>query len=133
LAETITKLRQQPGRFKLSLSQSSFLTWVKLYKQVANWTNTGVSYYLKGELIGLVLDLAIRDRTRGRRSLDDVMRVLYERYPEDGPGIPEPHAGGRDGWREALEQVTGLSWRAFWRDYVDGTGEIDFERFVRKV
>lgn len=133
LAETITKLRQQPGRFKLSLDQSSFLTWVKLYKQDENWINTGVSYYLKGELIGLVLDLAIRDRTRGRKSLDDVMRALYEMYPATGPGIPEPHHGGRDGWREAIEQVTGLSWRSFWRKYIEGTDEVDFERFLRTV
>lgn len=133
LAETITKLRQQPGRFKLSLAQSSFLAWVKLYKQDANWINTGVSYYLKGELVGLVLDLAIRDRTSGRRSLDDVLRALYQRYPASGPGIPELHAHGTDGWRCALEDVTGLSWRAFWSKYIDGTDEVDFEAFLRKV
>lgn len=133
LAETITKLRQQPGRFKLSLAQSSFLTWVKLYKQDANWMNTGVSYYLKGELVGLVLDLAIRDRTDGRKGLDDVMRALFEKYPLDGPGIPEKHAGGTDGWREALEEVTGLSWKDFWAKYIEGTDEVDFERFLRTV
>ena len=133
IAETITKLRQQPGRFKLSLSQSSFLTWVKLYKQDANWVNTGVSYYLKGELVALCLDLAIRDRTSGRKSLDDVMRTLYERYPVDGEGIPEKHAHSKDGWRATIEEVTGLSWRAFWAKYIDGTDEVDFETFLHKV
>lgn len=132
-AETITKLRQQPGRFKLSLSQSSFLSWVKLYKQDANWINTGVSYYLKGELVALCLDLAIRDRTDGKRSLDDVMRALYERYPLSGEGIPERHTHGEDGWRVALEEVTGLSWRAFWEKYIEGTDEVDFETFLKKV
>src|SRR5581483_10759775 len=133
LAETITQLRQQPGRFHLSLAQSSFLTWVKLYKQDANWVNTGVSYYLKGELLGLVLDLAIRDRTEGAKSLDDVMRALYAKYPFSGPGIPEPHHGGHDGWRETLEEATGLSWKAFWAKYVEGTDELDFETFLKKV
>ncbi len=128
LAETITKLRQQPGRFKLSLSESSFLSWIKLYKQDANWVNTGVSYYLKGELIGLALDLAIRDRTRGRKNLDDVMAALFAKYPLDGPGIPEPN-----GWREALEEVTGLSWRAWFAKHIDGTAEVDFEALLRKV
>ena len=132
-AETITKLRQQPGRFKLSLAQSSFLTWVKLYKQDANWMNTGVSYYLKGELVALCLDLAIRDRTDGRKSLDDVMRALYAKYPFDGPGIPEDHTDGVDGWRETIEEVTGLSWRAFWSKYIEGTDEVDFEDFLVKV
>ena len=133
LAETITKLRQQPGRFKLSLAQSSFLAWVKLYKQDANWINSGVSYYLKGELVGLVLDLAIRDRTDGRLGLDDVMRALYRKYPVEGEGIPEPHVHGRDGWRETLEEVTGLRWKDFWARYVEGTDEVDLERFLAKV
>ena len=133
LAESITKLREQPGRFVLSLHQSSFLTWVKLYKQDANWVNTGVSYYLKGELVALCLDLAIRDRTDGRKSLDDVMRALYEKYPFEGEGIPEKHTHGVDGWRETLEEVTGLSWRSFWAKYVDGTDEVDFERFLTAV
>lgn len=133
LAETITKLRQQPGRLKLSLAQSSFLTWIKLYKQDANWVNTGVSYYLKGELVALALDLAIRERTRGRQGLDDVMRVLYRKYPFDGPGIPEPHAGGADGWLETIEEVTGLSWKAFWRRNIEGTEELDLERALRAV
>jgi predicted metalloprotease with PDZ domain len=133
IAETITKLRQQPGRFKLSLSQSSFLAWVKLYKQDPNWINTGVSYYLKGELVAMCLDLAIRDRTKGRKSLDDVMRALVERYPADGEGIPEMHTHGVDGWRRAIEDVTGLSWRSFWAKYIDGTDEVDFETFLRHV
>lgn len=132
-AETISKLRQLPGRFKLSLSQSSFLAWVKLYKQDANWVNTGVSYYLKGELVALCLDLAIRDRTDGKASLDDVMRALYERYPAESEGIPELHAHGVDGWRAAIEDVTGLSWRAFWEKYIDGTDEVDFESFLKVV
>lgn len=133
LAETITKLRQQPGRFKLSLADSSFLAWVKLYKQDANWVNTGVSYYLKGELVALCLDLAIRSRTRGWRSLDDVLRHLYEAYPVDGPGIPEAATGGVDGWREAIESVTGLSWRSFWSRYIEGTEEVDFEGSLKAV
>ncbi|HEX2021122.1 MAG TPA: M61 family peptidase, partial [Candidatus Thermoplasmatota archaeon] len=133
LGETITKLLQQPGRLKLSLAESSFLAWIKLYKQDANWVNTGVSYYLKGELVAMVLDLEIRRRTRGRRSLDDVLRALYEEYPFDGPGIPEARLGGRDGWRETLERVTGVSWRAFWRRHIEGTDEVDFDRALRVV
>lgn len=134
VGETITDLRKQPGRFKLSLAESSKLAWVKLYKRDENWVNTGVSYYHKGELIGLVLDLAIRERTKGKRSLDDVMRALYRKYPADGPGIPERLGGeGVDGWRETLEEVTGLSWRAWFRRHIEGTAEVDFERALRAV
>jgi predicted metalloprotease with PDZ domain len=133
LAETITKLRATPGRFVVSLADASFLAWVKHYKPDANTVNTYVSYYLKGELLGLALDLAIRDRTRGRKTLDDVLRALFRRYPASGPGIPEAIREGADGWREALEEETGLSWRAFWATYVEGTDELDLERFVKLV
>jgi predicted metalloprotease with PDZ domain len=95
--------------------------------------NSGVSYYLKGELVALCLDLAIRDRTKGKRSLDDVMRALYVKYPLEGKGIPEKHAQGVDGWRETLEEVTGLSWRTFWGKYIEGTDEVDLEKFLKSV
>lgn len=130
LAESITKLRKQPGRLKLSVGDSSLLTWVKLYKADENWPNSGVSYYLKGELIALCLDLAIRDRTHGKKGLDHVMRALYAKYPEGAGGIPE-HP--ENGWKQTLEEVTGQSWTTFWKKYVDGTDEVDFERFLKLV
>lgn len=130
LGELVTKLREQPGRLKLSLEDSSFLTWIKLYKIDENWPNTGISYYLKGELVGLLLDLAIRSRTNGKRSLDDVMRALYARYPPDSPGIPEEPTNG---WKEALEDVTGLSWTAWWKRHVAGTRDLDFRPALRAI
>lgn len=128
VADLVGKLREHAGRFKMSLEESSYLTWVKLYKMDENWPNTGVSYYLKGELVGLLLDLAIRDRTNGRRGLDDVFRLLWKRHGRAGAGL----AGAAE-WRRALEDATGLDWGAFWRRYVSGTADLDFEKELRVV
>jgi predicted metalloprotease with PDZ domain len=69
-----------PGRFRQSVEESSFDAWIKLYRPDENSVNSTVSYYLKGGLVCLALDLEIRRRTEGRRSLDDVLRLLWSEY-----------------------------------------------------
>ncbi|MHB8605366.1 MAG: M61 family metallopeptidase [Thermoplasmatota archaeon] len=130
LADTIARLRSQPGRLKMTLAESSFLTWTKLYKPDENSPNTDISYYLKGELVGLALDLAIRKRTRSRRSLDDVMRRIWKKYPFGAPGIEEAPANG---WKLALEETTKLDWSDFWGDYIDGTRDVPFESIFADI
>lgn len=80
LSKTISKVMQGEGRYKQTLAESSFDTWIKFYRQDENATNAIVSYYLKGSLAALVLDLKIRQMTNGERSLDDFMRLLWQRY-----------------------------------------------------
>jgi len=122
LAEKILALQSQPGRAIQSLEQSSFDAWIKLYRPDENTPNSAISYYLKGGLVALLLDLEIRQRTADARSLDDVLRALYERYPIDGPGIPED-----GGYRAAVEQVAGgESFVEFFERYVAGTDELDY-------
>ena len=89
-AERIQKYEDKPGRKRQSLSSSSFDTWIKLYQPNENAPNCQMSYYEKGELVGMCLDLEIRHRTRGRRSLDDVLRLLYAEWARKGKGFPEP-------------------------------------------
>ena len=62
-----------------SVAESSFDAWIKYYRQDENSPNAIVSYYVKGSLVALCLDLTIRARTRSRRSLDDVMRLMWRR------------------------------------------------------
>ena len=87
LGERIAALRSTPGRHVRSLEQSSFDAWIKLYRPDANTKNTAVSYYLKGELVALLLDLTIRLRSQGASSLDDVMRFLWVRQRDTGAAI----------------------------------------------
>ncbi len=83
------KLMATPGRRRQSLEDASFDAWIKLYKPDESNPNTTVSYYLKGGLTMLVLDLQIRRRTESARSLDDVLRALWRDYGERGVPYPE--------------------------------------------
>jgi predicted metalloprotease with PDZ domain len=115
IADDWKKLQEQPGRFLESVEDSSLTTWVHFYRQDENYVNSGISYYLKGSLVGLALDLAIRERTRGRRSLDDVMRALWKRYGVDGRGMPE------DALARSIQDATGANLRGFLNRFVAGT------------
>jgi predicted metalloprotease with PDZ domain len=89
LAKTITRVLRGSGRFKQTVTESSFDAWTKFYKQDENAPNAIVSYYTKGSLIALALDLTIRLETDGKRSLDDVMVALWNRYGKQIKGVGE--------------------------------------------
>jgi predicted metalloprotease with PDZ domain len=76
-AAGITNLQRRPGRFQQSVEESSFDAWIKYYRPDENSINREISYYDKGEIVNMVLDLTIRQKTNGAKSLDDVMRLLY--------------------------------------------------------
>lgn len=122
LADKINSLRAQPGRGRKPVAESSFDTWIKAYRPDENSPNSTISYYEKGEQVALLLDLAIREATSGKRSYDDLFRLLWRQYGRTGKGIPE------EGYRAAAEQVAGVSLRPFWNRWVDGTAEFDWDR-----
>ena len=84
-----TRLVAIPGRRRQSLEESSFDAWIKLYKPDESNVNTTVSYYLKGGLVAFAMDLEIRRRTEGARSLDDVLRALWRDFGARGVPYPE--------------------------------------------
>lgn len=118
-AERITRLNRTPGRFLQSLEASSWDTWVKLYRPGENSVNNTVSYYLKGSLIGVVLDVEIRTRSKDGSSLDDVMRALFLAASE-GSVLDE------NAFAEIVSTVTGVDVRDLLGSYVSGTEEVDF-------
>ncbi len=124
ISKTIRDLQETPGRSVQSAVEASFDAWIKFRRQDENSPNTTVSYYLKGSLIGLVLDLEIRYLT-GERSLDDVMRRLYFeccRVAQRGFTAEE--------FRRTCEQVAGSSLREIFEEYCFGTSEMDFARYL---
>jgi predicted metalloprotease with PDZ domain len=125
LAEHIVYTQSTPGRAVHSLEQSGFDAWIKFYRPDENTPNSTVSYYTKGAVVALLLDLEIRQATGGARSLDDVMRHLFAAYSPDAPGYPEP-----DGFLRAVEQATGRpgAYDDFFARYVGGTAELDYAR-----
>lgn len=86
--ERLTTLQRTPGRLRTPLAQASYEAWIKHYRPDETTANTTVSYYLKGSVVGFLLDLEIRRRSGGRRSLDDLVRLLFERHGS-APGLPE--------------------------------------------
>jgi predicted metalloprotease with PDZ domain len=117
-AENIGRVYAQSGRTKQSVADSSFDAWVKYYRQDENAPNAIVSYYQKGSIIGLALDLTIRERTQGAKSLDDVMRALWNDYGKRGIGVPEGAI------ETVAEVVTGLDLNPFFSQSVYGTADI---------
>jgi len=110
------RLQATPGRAHQSLEQSSFDAWIKLYKPDESNLNTTVSYYLKGGLAMVALDLHIRRRTEGQRSLDDVLRAMWQRYGK--PNTPHP-----DDLQPVFEEATGLSLAEVFTRQIRGTDD----------
>ncbi|MHC5003193.1 MAG: M61 family metallopeptidase [Planctomycetota bacterium] len=86
LGDAVTSLRKRPGARVQSLESSSFDAWIKFTRPDADSVNATVSFYAKGALASLLLDMHIRARSSNTASMDDVMRTLFERFPPEGPG-----------------------------------------------
>jgi predicted metalloprotease with PDZ domain len=117
VAEAATRLWRTPGRLRQSLAQSSFDAWTKFYRPDENTPNAVVSYYNKGALVALCLDLRLRLESDGRCDLDQVMRALWRRYGQTGVAVPERAL-------EALaEELSGLDLADFFERMVRGTDD----------
>ena len=125
VGQTITRVIRGEGRRRQSVSDSSFDAWTKFYKQDANSTNAIVSYYAKGALIAMSLDLKLREETEGRVSLDDVMRACWAKWGETGDGMPE------GGFESMCREVSGLDLGDFFDAAVRGTGELPLEQLLK--
>lgn len=120
LGEQMSELADTPGRHLQSLEEASFDAWIKYYRPDEHSPNSSISYYLKGALASLLLDLEMRRRTNGARSLDDLMRLLWERYGNAARGIPE------GGYQAAVEEVAGGNWEGFFDHAIRGRGDLDY-------
>jgi predicted metalloprotease with PDZ domain len=125
VASEVSQYEQTPGRKIMSAEESSFNAWIKGYRPDENTPNSAIDYYNKGNLLGWLLDFEIRARTGGKKTLDDVMRYLYENYAMRGVGFPESELKG------AFEKVAGSDLTDFFARYVSGMADIDFDRYLR--
>ncbi|HZM00868.1 MAG TPA: PDZ domain-containing protein, partial [Planctomycetota bacterium] len=118
-AKAFQELSELPGARRMSLEHASRDTWIKYYWFDENSGNASVSYYSKGALVALLLDLRIARLTGGERGLQDVLRLGWQRYTEAGQGYPE-------GALEALaSEVAGQDLSAFFAEAVRGTATLD--------
>lgn len=89
LGQNITRLLRNPGRFDQSIAASSFDAWTKFYQQKPTSTQFITSYYNKGGIVALCLDIVLRQLSSGKVSLDDVLRVLWTEYGKTGLGTDD--------------------------------------------
>lgn len=126
-ASTIEQLQNRPGRFETSLEEASFDAWIKYYRQDENAVNNQISYYDKGEVVNMMLDVTIRTASGGAKSLDDVMRYLYnEFYKKNRNYTPAD-------FQKAAELAAGRSLDDFFSKYVRGEAEIDYNGILNGI
>ena len=126
LGQILTRIARGAGRKRQSVAESSFEAWTKFYKKDANAGNAIVSYYAKGALIALCLDLKLRLESDGKHSLDDVMRECWKRWGESGDGMPE------NGLELVCAETVDADLGDFFNASVRGTGELPVEALLRE-
>lgn len=116
LGRSLTAVYETGGRRRQTLEESSFDAWIKFYKQNENSPNAMISYYRKGAMIALALDLELRLQSGGVHSLDDVMRELWNRFGQSSSrGLPD------GGFERLAEEVSGLNLVEFFRQALRST------------
>jgi predicted metalloprotease with PDZ domain len=118
LSSAIRRLQSSPGRLLQSLEQSSLEVWSNSTSGVGAAPTT-VSYYVKGQVVGFLLDARIQASTRGRRSFQDVMRLAYQRYGGDRGFTPEE-------FRTTAEEVAGTDLGEWFERALASTEELDY-------
>ncbi len=120
LSRQIRSLQTTPGRDVQPVALASYDAWIKYYRADENSPNTSVSYYTKGAVIGFLLDMRIRAATRGRQSLDDLMRLAYERFSGSRGYTPEE-------FRAVAREVAGEDLSAWFAHALDSTAELEYD------
>jgi predicted metalloprotease with PDZ domain len=115
----IEKLQTTPGRRVQPLETASFDAWIKFYRRDENTPNTAISYYIKGAVVGFLLDARIRKATGGAKSLDDAMRLGYERY-SGARGFSSAE------FRALAQEVAGADLGGWFHTALETTDELDY-------
>jgi predicted metalloprotease with PDZ domain len=119
LGKQIEGLESAPGRLVQPLAAASFDAWIKQYRPDENSENSTVDYYTKGAVVGFLLDARIRRATGGARSLDDALRLLYQRYAGAHGFTPEQ-------FRATVAEVAATDLGGWFRRAVDTAGPLDY-------
>ncbi|WP_299502020.1 PDZ domain-containing protein [Mucilaginibacter sp.] len=125
LAENINQQENLPGTRVQALSESSFDAWIKAYRPNENSANSTISYYTKGALVGMFMDLEIINDTKGKNSLDDVMKYMYnEYYKVKKRGYTDAE------FKQAVEKFAGKNLDDFYAKYINGLTPMDYDGYL---
>lgn len=124
LGQNITRVYRGQGRFKQTVTESSFDAWTRFYLQDENAPNAIVSYYTKGALVALALDLTLRQKSAGKLSLDHVMQYLWQHHGQTGVGVSER------GIQKVVETLLGESLQDFFQLALYSTEDLPLESLL---
>jgi predicted metalloprotease with PDZ domain len=125
LGDNISAVENQPGVNIQPVADASYDAWIKAYRPNENSVNSTISYYSKGALIGLLLDLEIINSTNGNKSLDDVMKYMYDQY------YKIKNRGYTDAeFKLGLEKIAGKNLDYFYKNYITGLTPLDFNKYL---
>ena len=127
LGQEITELENRPAHLTQSAEQSSLDAWLEKYPYY-NLPARSISYYNKGELLGVLLDLKMREATDDKVSLEDLFRWMNEQYAKQGKFFPDS-----EGVRQAAENLSHANFNEFFQKYVSGVDEVPWDTFFSRV
>jgi len=127
LGGQINELEHRPAHLTQSAEQSSLDAWLEGYSYYRR-PERSISYYNKGELLGIVLDLALREQSHGQASLRELLQWMNANYAKKGRFFDDSN-----GVREAAEAVSHSDFSVFFAKYVAGTDELPWNDFFRSV
>lgn len=123
LAAGIATVLNTPGAKVQSAASSSYDAWIIGYRPNENSKNNAISYYNKGEVIGILMDLEIINATKGAKSLDDVMKAMYLQCKTLKRGYTDAE------FKAMVEKVSGISFTNFWAKYVNGVDDAEYVKY----
>ena len=124
LSKDLSQYLTTVGRTVQPLGESSYDAWIKLYRRNEYSDNNQISYYLKGQFVSLLLDLLIRAKHQNKRSLDDVMRLMWSRFGKAEVGFSETEL------RNTIAEVAETNLDDFFTRYIETTEELPFEQYL---
>jgi predicted metalloprotease with PDZ domain len=127
IGRVIASVDNRPAHLTQSAEESSLETWYDKYPFYGQ-PERSISYYNKGELLGILIDLAVRDATGNKKSLRDVFHWLNDNYAKQHKFFPDS-----TGVEQAAEAVCSCALKQFFTDYVSGTVPLDYDKYFRSV
>ncbi|MBS1527098.1 MAG: M61 family metallopeptidase [Bacteroidetes bacterium] len=125
LAALVSSLENTPGAKIDPVSQASYDAWIKLYRPNENTNNSSISYYTKGAVLAMMLDLEIMNDSHGKYSLDDVMNYMYHTYYKT-----KKRGYTDEEFKQGLEKFTGKNLDEFYKKYVNGVDAVDYDKYL---
>ncbi len=126
LATATANVINTPGARIQTVAEASYDAWIKSYRPNENSNNSTISYYSKGEVLGMLMDIEISNATKGAKNLDDVMKAMYDQYYKKlGRGYTDAE------FKSMVEKISGMSFSSFWNSYVNSTAPIDYAKYFK--